>query len=191
MALLRARQSPRLTPVAEVEARIRADPRWQEGVAWRSEGSGHPEATVGDHVEEVLANVERYGPPEMRDRLRVIALVHDAMKHKVVQWLPGRGDHARLAARFARDHVDDPQVLKVIARHDDAYRAWRFGRRTGLWPVARWRANRLVDDLGEALELFLAFYRCDNDTGHKSPADREWFEGLVSRRAPRRHRRPT
>lgn len=195
MALLRAGQPARVEAVAEVssavEDRIRADPEWQEGAARGSRGDGHPEATVGHHIDDVLANVDRYAPPELRDRLRVIAIVHDAMKHKVIQWLPGRGDHARIAARFAERYVDDPEVLKVIARHDDAFRAWRLGKRTGLWPLAEWRARRLIADLGGALELFRVFYRCDNETGSKSPADREWFEGIVSRTAPQPRRRPT
>jgi HD domain-containing protein len=174
-----------------VEDRIRADPEWQEGMACPSPGSGHPEATVGDHVEEVLANVERHGDPVMRARLRVIALVHDAMKCRVRWWIPGRTDHARLAARWAESYIDDPAVLKVIARHDDAYRAWRFARRTGLWAVARLRVRLLIADLGGDLELFRTFYRCDNETGDKAPDDREWFDGLVSRTAPRRRPRPS
>lgn len=157
-----------------VEASIRADPDWQAGMACRFSGPGHPEATVGDHVEEVLANVARE-PAELRERLRVIALVHDAFKHRVRWWWPGRTDHARLAERFARRHTDDPAVLKVIRRHDDAYRAWR-GR-----VARRRRAERLIADLGDDLGLYLAFYRCDNATGDKSAAPLEWFMALSAR----------
>jgi hypothetical protein len=179
--------------MAEVEDRIRADPEWRKGVGFASEGVGHPEATVSDHVDEVLANVDRLAPPEMRERLRTVALVHDAMKHRVIQWLPGRGDHARIAARFARRYVQDPHVLKVIARHDDAYRAWRWGRRTGQWWLAEWLVRRLIADLGDALEMFRVFYRCDNETGDKAPDDRIWFEEVLSRTGPqpRRHRPPS
>jgi len=159
--------------LASLEERIRADPEWQRGAAFH----GHPGETVGDHVEEVLANVERCADPALRSRLRVIAIVHDAMKHQVRWWRP---DHARLAERFARAYVDEPSVLKVIARHDDAYRAWRVGRRTGLWPLADWRARRLIADLGDDLELFCAFYRCDNETGAKAPDDRTWFDAIVT-----------
>ena len=164
--------------MADVEDAIRADPDWQAGVRWGFVGPGHPEATVADHVDEVLANVENEAP-ELRERLRIIALVHDAFKDRVRWWQPGRTDHARLAERFARRHVHDPGVLKVIARHDDAYRAWRLGDRRGLWWLARTRARALVADLGDDLELYRAFYRCDNATGNKTPAPREWFEALI------------
>ena len=78
----------------------------------------------------------------MQERLRVIALVHDAFKHRVRWWRPGRTDHAALAADFAARHTDDPAVLKVVRRHDDAYRAWRLGHRTGQWWLARLRRAR-------------------------------------------------
>lgn len=164
-----------MTRRAPLEAAIRADPEWQRGARHH----GHPGETVAEHVEEVLANVDRFGEPSQRERLRLIAIVHDAMKHRVRWWLPGRTDHARIAARFAKRHVDDPGVLKVIARHDDAYRAWRFARRWHLWPVAEWRARRLIADLGDDLDLFRTFYRCDNETGSKSADDRLWFEEVV------------
>jgi hypothetical protein len=184
MALLRRREPARLEAVdlaartAHLATRIQADPDWQRGAAWGAPMSGHPEATVGEHIEEVLANVAEE-PPGLRDQLRVIALVHDTMKHRV-RWY--RPDHARLAARFAARYIDDPGLLKVIRRHDDAYRAWRFGQRWRLWPVARWRARRLIADLGDQLDLYRSFYRCDNETGDKSGEPREWFEGLVASR---------
>jgi hypothetical protein len=158
----------------DVEASIRADPEWQAGVRCEFSGHGHPEDTVADHVDEVLANVEKESP-ELQPDLRVIALVHDAFKQEVRWWRPGRTDHAKLAERFARRHVDDPGVLKVIRRHDDAFRAWRspWG-----W-LARARARRLIADLGEDLELFRAFYRCDNATGDKTAEPREWFEAIA------------
>ncbi len=166
------------SPPAPLEEAIRADREWQAGVACRFSGPGHPEETVGDHVDEVLANVERE-PAELRERLRVIALVHDAFKHRVRWWHPGRTDHAAIAARFARRHTDDPTVLKVVRRHDDAYRAWRFGHRTGQWWLARRKARALIRDLGDDLGLYLAFYRCDNATGDKSSEPLAWFGELV------------
>jgi hypothetical protein len=161
--------------VDQLEARIRADPEWQRGAAWGEPGPGHPEANVAEHVDEVLANVERE-PEALRPQLRLIAVVHDAMKHRVRWWRP---DHARLAARFVAGYVDDPAVIKVTHDHDDAYRAWRFGPRWHLWAIARWRARRLIARMGPDLELFRAFYRCDTYTGDKDPAPLEWFEAVL------------
>jgi hypothetical protein len=165
--------------VSAVEDAIRADPAWQAGIRWGEPRFGHPEGSIADHIEEVLANVDRCaGDDAQRERLRVIALVHDTFKGDVRFWTR---DHARLARRFAERFTDDAGVLQVTANHDDAYRAWRFGHRTGLWFVARWRVRRLLRRLGPHLELFRAFYRCDNETGDKKPDDRLWFEGLLAR----------
>jgi hypothetical protein len=163
-----------IDPETPTEEAIVSDPEWQKGAAANGRMKGHPEDTVADHIAEVLANVDRYAAdPGQRARLRVVALVHDTFKHEVRWWLPHRSDHARLARRWAERHVEDPGVLEVVEVHDEAYRAWR-GRDEA-------RARRLIDRLGEHLPLFVAFYRCDNETGDKTPDDRRWFEALLAR----------
>ena len=159
----------------DLATRIQADPEWQKGAAWGAPMPGHPEATVGEHIEEVLANVAAE-PEALRRDLELIALVHDTMKHQCRHWWD---DHARKAARFASRYIDDPRLLKVIRRHDDAYRAWRLGHRTHLWLLARWRARRLMADLGADLPLYLAFYRCDNRTGDKTREPLDWFAAMA------------
>jgi hypothetical protein len=172
-----------ITPETALERRIVEDAEWLEGAAYDGSMSGHPEPRVADHVKEVLDNVERFcGDSPDRERLRLIALTHDTFKHRVRWWLPWRNDHARLARRFAAKHVDDPAVLDVVELHDDAFRAWRYGRRTGNWPEAEARAKALIERLGDRLPLFRAFYRCDNATGNKAPDDREWFDAIAERR---------
>ena len=127
-----------IRPETATERAIVSDPEWQEGAAANGRMKGHPEDTVGDHIEEVLANVDRYAAnPEQRARLRLIALVHDTFKHRVRWWLPHRSDHAKLAREWAQRRLDDPGVLEVIELHDEGYRAWR--RRDEA------RARRLVE----------------------------------------------
>lgn len=199
MALLRAGLAARFAPVAAgdapavttvlgiepetaLEARIVGDPEWRAGAAWGRAMRGHPEARVADHVVEVLANVDALGAePATRERLRLIALLHDTFKHRVRWWRPGRTDHAKLARRFAARFVTDPAVLDVVELHDEGYRAWRRSRR----PLGRRLAERhvraLAGRLGEHLPLWLAFYRCDNETGSKTPDDRHWVESVLAR----------
>ncbi len=169
-----------IEPETATERAIVADADWRAGMAWAGHGRGHPEARVGDHVREVLANVDREAAdPAQRGRLRLVALLHDAAKHRVRWWIPGRGDHAKLAGRLAARFVADPGVLTVIVRHDDAYRAWRRARRTGRWARAQATADELAQALGDELPLFLAFYRCDNETGAKASDDRDWFQARI------------
>lgn len=69
----------------------------------------------------------------------------------------------------------------MIELHDDAYNAWRSGRRRHNWARAEGRARDLVARLGPHLDLYLAFYRADNAAGTKSSEPLRWFEELTGR----------
>jgi hypothetical protein len=167
----------------DLEARIVADPAWQEGARWGEPRLGHPEGSVASHISEVLANVDRHAIDEDdRARLRLAALVHDTFKYQVDQTKPKRGDnhHAMLARRFAEGYLDDPDLLDVIELHDEAYNSWSKGVCSGDWASAEDRARALIDRLGSRLPFYLRFYRADNQTGSKSQEPLEWFEQLTS-----------
>src|SRR4051794_8210740 len=134
-------RSPDVLPQPEtpLEARICADPAWQAGLRWGEPRPGHPEGTVGAHLADVVANVDRVAlDADDRERLRLIALVHDTFKADVdrSQSRTGENHHAMRARRFAERHITDDDLLDVIELHDDAYIAWRHGDRTGDWDEA-------------------------------------------------------
>lgn len=161
-----------------------ADPRWRRGSAWGSPRPGHPEGAVAAHVADVLANLDRQRlAPDERRKLRLVAILHDAMKAEVDGAHPSAGDnhHAVRARRFAEAYVDDPDVLELVELHDEAYNAWVTGHRRGRWDRAEARAGALVDRLGPRLALFLAFYHADNRTGDKRPDSVAWFEAFLRR----------
>ncbi|MGH2458942.1 MAG: hypothetical protein ACRDIY_08745 [Chloroflexota bacterium] len=170
----------------DLERRIAADPAWRAGIWWGEPRPGHPEGAIADHVADVLRNVDRLerDSPD-RARLRLIALVHDTFKHAVDPRLPRSGDnhHAARAAAFLARFTDDPGAILVTRTHDDAFNAWRVGARDEKWPRAEERAARLCDLLGEHLELYLAFFACDNLTGDKQPEPYEWFREFIAIRA--------
>jgi RimJ/RimL family protein N-acetyltransferase len=168
-------------PETPLEEEICADPAWRAGVAWGEPRSGHPEGTVIAHIADVLLNVERVAAGAAdRERLRLAAIVHDACKRDVDRSRPktGSNHHAMRARRFAERHLSDADLLDVIELHDDAYLAWRHGRRTGDWAGAERRARALLDRLGDRFGLFMRFYQADNETGGKTDEHRHWFGGL-------------
>jgi HD domain-containing protein len=174
-----------IEPESELERRIMDDPVWVEGVAWGDPRPGHPEGAVTHHIVEVLANVDRVAvSPRDRERLRLIALIHDACKSQVDRNRPRTGEnhHARVARRFAERYIDDSEVLEVIELHDEAYNAWARGERSGNWDAAEARARRLLDRLGDSVGLYERFYRADNETGSKDHVPFQWFKRLA--RAP-------
>ena len=133
----------------------------------------------------MLANVDRVAIDAVdRERLRLVALVHDTFKNRVDERRPRTGEnhHATIARRFTERYVDDPELLDVIELHDEAYNAWVAGERRGKWEAAEARAERLIERLDSSLGFYLRFYRADNATGSKSRAPLDWFEQLASRR---------
>jgi HD domain len=171
----------KIVPETDVERWILADPDWTTGVAWGAARGGHPEGSVLDHVCEVLANVEEMAiDARDRERLRFVALVHDAFKHQVDPARPrtGGNHHAVLARRFAERLTQDLELLEVIELHDEAYNSW-VKARGGKWQSAEARAARLIEYLGGSLAFYLRFYRADNRTGSKEQAPLAWFERLA------------
>lgn len=166
----------------DLERLIASDPHWLDGIRWGAPRPGHPEGSVGAHIREVLANVDRYATSDDdRERLRLVAIVHDSLKHRVDPRRQAVGDnhHARLARRFAGEYLTDGELLEVIELHDDAWAAWKRGARHGDRRAAERAAGSLIDRLGPTLPFFLRFYRCDNETGDKTQAPLAWFEELA------------
>ena len=133
----------------------------------------------------MLDNVERYCTPENRERLRLIALIHDTFKYKVDGYKPKTGEnhHAMIARRFAEKYTTDIVVLEIIELHDEAYNAWQKGDRDNKWSQAESRANKLIARLdnidSEAVDLYTIFYQCDNETGNKGQDNLEWFKDII------------
>jgi hypothetical protein len=166
----------------ELERRIAEQPRWRSGVEWGRARHGHPEGTVKLHIAAVLANVDRlFGDSPLRRDLRLIALVHDTFKGEVdpTQSRTGENHHGMRARRFAESLIDNERVLDVIELHDEAYNAWQRGARDGKCDAAAARAKVLIGRLGADLDLYLAFYQCDNETEGKDQECLRWFRELA------------
>ncbi|HZU19331.1 MAG TPA: hypothetical protein VFD01_22385 [Candidatus Dormibacteraeota bacterium] len=175
----------------ELERSIVSDPRWGAGAEWGRPRPGHPEGKVEAHIREVLANLDRLRlDPAARRKLRLVALVHDTFKREVDPSRPrsGDNDHALIARRFLQRYTDDREALEITELHDEAYRSWAVGRRTGDWARAEARARWLLERLGPSRGLYLAFYRADNAAGDKLAEPLTWFESLVRRSAVSRSR---
>ncbi|PIN75287.1 hypothetical protein COV18_03795 [Candidatus Woesearchaeota archaeon CG10_big_fil_rev_8_21_14_0_10_37_12] len=173
-----------LLPETDIERKIISDKEFMEGAFWGEPRQGHPEGQVGYHIREVLDNVEKYGFSENREQLRFLALLHDTFKHKVDITKPKMGEnhHGMIARRFAEKYIKDKVVLKLLELHDEAYNAWQKGSRDGNWEVAKARAEKLLVKLRDNAQLYLIFYRCDNETGSKSQENYLWFEKFVNER---------
>jgi hypothetical protein len=171
-----------MVPETELERRVVADPEWQQGAAWGDPRPGHPEGAVLAHIDEVLTNIDAVSLDEVdRERLRLVALIHDTFKHRVDTSRPrdGKNHHAMIARRFAEQYTADRELLEVIELHDEAFNAWLTGDRAGKWAAAERRARRLLERLGPSVAFYVRFYRADNRTGVKDQTPLEWFEQIA------------
>jgi len=169
-----------IAPETALEARIIGDPEWQEGASWGDPRPGHPEGVVSSHIEDVLRNVDVEAiHPADRERLRLVALIHDTFKPRVDRGpRVAENHHAMIARRFAERYFDDPELLDVIELHDEAYNCWVKGDQGGKWDGAEARAQRLLARLGDSRDFYIRFYRADNRTGSKDQSPLEWFEQI-------------
>ena len=167
---------------SELERAVSRDPVLLEGLAWGRPRKGHPEGPVGLHVADLLRGIERAGEAGQRRReLRFIALVHDALKYAVREWLPRTGEnhHAMRARRFAEGYTADERLLATIELHDRPYALWRRVRRTGR--VDERRVETMLGRLTDP-ELFALFVELDASTEGKDPGPVRWLRQELGRR---------
>lgn len=178
-----------LHPHNRVEEALMNRPEWQKGLYFGRPRSGHPEGMVLYHVQEVLYNISLIDPfinDETHDKLRFIALIHDNFKYEALyrtgQTIPPQRHHAYLARQFAARFTDDIQLLNIIEWHDNAYHIWRKSKQSGDWQTAERELHALAEALGEALQLFYLFFKCDTRTGDKIQQPLQWFESCLRHR---------
>ena len=84
----------------EIEARIIADPYFQQAMRIGRPRKGHAEGNLGAHVQHILAAIDLLGTQEMRAPLRFAALLHDAGKFALLEGISGYRPE-----RLAPDHL--------------------------------------------------------------------------------------
>ena len=168
-----------IAPETELEERLLADSDLRRGLAWGKPRRAHPEGAIGNHVADLLREIDAAGESgERRELLRVIALVHDSFKGDVKQWLPRSGEnhHAMRARRFAERYTDDERLLTSIELHDKPYAIWKKMRRRGRLDQAA------LDDVLERVpdhELFLRFIEIDGSSESKDDEPIDWLRAVL------------
>ena len=176
---------PGFEPETELEAAALREPDLRRGLAWGKPRKSHPEGAIGNHVADLLREIDDAGETgERRSQLRFVGIVHDSFKGDVKQWLPRTGEnhHAMRARRFAQRFTEDERLLSTIELHDKPYAIWRKMRRRG----GR-LDERALNDVLERVpdhELFLRFIEIDGSSEAKDPEPIRWLRAEMSRRSP-------
>ena len=170
----------------EREDSLSRDPLLLEGWAWGSPRKGHPEGAVGNHVADLLRQIDEWGETGARRRdLRFLALVHDSLKFSVQQWRrrTGENHHAMRARRLAERYTDDERLLATIEMHDRPYTIWRrMHRKGGTDEQPGQHLDRMLDRIPDR-DLFLRFVELDGSTEGKNPEPIRWIRKELERRS--------
>lgn len=174
-----------LKPETELERQLITDSVIQEGLLWGEPRYGHPEGKVLYHVPDIYANIDRlheYIKQEDRTRLRLIALVHDAMKYKEDKSAPRdwTRHHSILARQYCEQFIADKITLDIIELHDEAYYSWRQFILEDEPEYGAIRLDALLNRVRYCLQLYYLFFKCDTATGDKTQAPVKWFEKNIT-----------
>jgi hypothetical protein len=173
---------PGFAPEDDREAAVTSDPELLAGLAWGEPREAHPEGPVGVHVAQLLEQIDEDSDGEERRRLlRFLALVHDAFKYRVRNWLPpqGRNHHASRARRFAERYTDDERLLAALEFHDRPYHLWKGMKKHG--KLDRAAFDEMLERVPDH-ELFQRFIEVDGASEAKNPEPIRWLRGELEQR---------
>jgi hypothetical protein len=166
-------------PISTLESKLLDQPEFKIGLNWGVPRFGHPEGKVGFHIVEVLENIKQLKTDDTTyQQLRLVALTHDTFKFQEIETHAKgkRINHGLLARRYSEKFIDDESTLDLIELHDEIYYAWRQEALYSAPLEANARLNKLINRIGQNLQLHYLFFRCDTMTGDKIQAPRFWFE---------------
>ncbi|MEL6943192.1 MAG: HD domain-containing protein [Bacteroidota bacterium] len=169
-----------LQPLQQIEKDFLEQEEFLLGLNWGIPRYGHPEGKILYHIKEVLDNI--YSIPNLKEedlkKLRIIAFVHDTFKYKEDKGRPRNWQkhHAIYAKNFLAQFTSDKVLLDLVELHDEAYYIWRRIHLQKQPDLGVLQKQRLLERLGEHLQLFYLFFKCDTQTGDKIQSPVSWFE---------------
>jgi hypothetical protein len=175
--------------------RIRASYQWQRACVWGRPRPGHPEGSVGRHVEEQLLPFIDLHYRKLPDYWALVALayLHDIGK-PLVDFKEGTvhgENHGTLSARIAGELGASDRLVRVILRNDRTFKYWRTRPDSmGRWTRAPWTPGLRAAFVAEFspdqvdLELLVRFHRADNGYRRAPVLDESvdpvfWFENRL------------
>lgn len=169
-----------LKPETALEKQLITFGEFRQGLFWGKPRYGHPEGMVLYHIREVLDNIDLLEVnEETRSRLRIIAFTHDTFKYiEEKSGIPRDWSkhHSVLARKFMEPIINDKAVLDIIELHDEAYYFWRLKHLYKREEEGNSRMHEFLRRIGDNIQLYYLFFKCDTRTGDKIQAPLKWFE---------------
>ena len=162
----------------EIIELIKANPRYQKNIEYGEPRPGHPEGKVKFHIVDLEENLETLRvkgiTKEYYWKLKFLIHIHDSFKAEVKKDTPVQDarNHAAVAKEFAKQFINDADLLNMIQFHDENYNLWREYLQNGLFNNERFQ--NLLNTI-ENWDLFLMFIIIDGCVKGKDYAKLTWF----------------
>lgn len=162
-----------ITPEDPVETHIVESAVFAEALQHQSRGPGHPEKDLKEHIEQILAFIDKQPWKTYRRDLRFLALTHDLGKYRV-EYRPsgniiGR-PHAQISEEIARAFTRDERLLTLIRLHDKYFGFYKDATERARFKEEKFR--RTFE--GVDLDTLIRFNYADSNNRSKAPV--QWFE---------------
>ena len=168
-----------LQPETFLEKELLKHPDFRKGLFWGIPRWGHPEGHVIYHIREVLNNIDKLNiSPECRQKLRIVAFVHDTFKFAEHRGNPRDWSrhHAVLARNFMEEYIAEKEILDLIEFHDEAYYIWIAFHVKKNKKKGQKRMEKFLERFSGNLQFYYYFFKCDTKTGDKTLKPVKWFE---------------
>ena len=168
-----------LQPETDLERTMLQQPEFLQGLLWGVPRYGHPEGEIYKHILEVLENIDGLNVDDTsRQCLRAVAFAHDTFKYIEDKSFPRDWSkhHSIYARKFLEKFTDNQVILDITELHDEAYYAWRTTYLYHRPQKGEIRLQSLLDRIGDNIQLYYLFFKCDTLTGDKNLAPLRWFE---------------
>ena len=154
-----------IIPETKEEERIINSRYFQDAYCFGIKRRGHPERTIGKHVESILQYIDCHNLKPERQRLRLTAMLHDLGKPIKEQGM----NHSEKSFEIAREFTSDPVVLKTVIYHDEY---WRFFKRNQKERFDEPEFRQKFSELN--LDFLVKFMYCDSNSRETDSI--EWFK---------------
>lgn len=155
-----------IVPKNHLEKKVLSSQEFKQCRDYGRVRKGHPEGTVGKHVEHILDYIETHfkSDPDYGS-LRLLAMLHDIGKFE-----GAARPHAKLSRDIAKKFIDDEGFLNLVLLHDKPYHFWTKFKKHGT--VDRKLFYEIFNPLN--WRLLIKFRYCDNCDRSQEPS--HWFE---------------
>jgi len=166
-----------IVPETELERKILDSEVFRIGSDFMSSGDGHPEKLVYAHIKTILDFIDKREWQHYRTNLRVMGLLHDLGKYRVIRDDKGNilGEpHSVISEEIARQFIEDPALLYHIRIHDKYFGAYKSHQR------GKFKEDKFIKVFSQAdLNLLRRFNYADSNKREKESI--VWFEDMAFR----------